>query len=92
MLIISTELVMSAIQIVIRASLAIFVTGFASMVFMPLMYELSFQNDYWDTAPTNQLVIRDNIYNIFLLLPAFLIGSVILWAYINSTRKTVDEF
>ena len=62
------------------------------MVLMPMLYELSFENDYWNTAPTSQLVIRDNIYNIFLLLPAFLIGSVILWAYLSATRKTADEF
>ena len=83
---------MSAIQIVVRSSLAIFLTGFASMVFMPLMFELAIENSYWETAPTQQLVIRDNIYNIFLLLPAFLIGAIILWAYLSATRKTADEF
>ena len=83
---------MSAIQIVVRSALAIFLTGFASIIFMPLMFELAFENDYWDSAPTEQLVIRDNIYNIFLLLPAFLIGAIILWAYLNSVRKSADEF
>lgn len=83
---------MSAIQIVVTAALSIFVTGFASMVFMPMMYELAFENPYWNSAPAEQLVIRDNIYSIFLLLPAFLIGAIILWAYLNATRKTADEF
>jgi len=83
---------MSAIRIVITSALAVFVTGFASMVFMPMMYELAYQNDYWVSAPDDQLVIRDNIYNIFLLLPAFLIGAIILWAYLAATRKTADEF
>lgn len=83
---------MSAVSIVLSSALAIFVTGFASFVFMPMMYELAYTNDYWDTAPDQQLVIRDNIYNIFLLLPAFMIGAIILWAYLNATRKSVDEF
>jgi len=83
---------LSSVQIVVTTALAIFLTGFASMVFMPMMYTLAFENDYWDSAPSEQLVIRDNIYNIFLLLPAFLIGSIILWAYLNATRKTADEF
>ena len=72
----------------INAGISIFAVGMMSLLFMPMMYDLSYEQDYWDTAPTEQLIIRDNLYNIFLILPAFLIGAIILWAYKAVTRNT----
>ena len=77
-----------AINVIINAGISIFAVGLMSILFMPLMYDLAYETPYWETAPTEQLIIRDNLYNIFLILPAFLIGAIILWAYKAVTRQT----
>jgi len=76
-----------AINIIIKSGVSIFAVGLMSLMFMPTMYDLSYNHIYWDTAPIDQLIIRDNIYNMFLIIPAFLIGAIILWAYSASTRR-----
>ena len=77
-----------AIAVMINAGISIFAVGMMSLLFMPMMYDLAYEQPYWDTAPTEQLIIRDNLYSIFLILPAFLIGAIILWAYKAVTRNT----
>jgi len=77
-----------AIAVMINAGISIFAVGMMSLLFMPMMYDLAYEQDYWNTAPTDQLIIRDNLYSIFLILPAFLIGAIILWAYKAVTRNT----
>ncbi len=77
-----------AVNIIINAGVAIFATGLLSILFMPLLYQLAYENDYWTTAPQAQLIIRDNIYNILLIIPVFLIGAIVLWAYKAATRET----
>jgi len=62
------------------------------MLFMPIVYELAYNVDSWDNMPTELLANRDNLYQIFLLVPLFAIGGVVLWAYMASTRKSQDEF
>lgn len=76
-----------AINIIINAGVSIFAVGMLSIMFMPTMYDLAYTQAYWNTAPTDQLIIRDNIYSIFITLPAFLIGAIILWAYKAVTRQ-----
>lgn len=77
-----------AINVMINAGISIFAVGMMSLLFMPMMYDLAYDQPYWDEAPLEQLIIRDNLYNIFLILPAFLIGAIILWAYKAVTRQT----
>ncbi len=76
-----------AINIIIKAGVSVFATGLMSLLFMPVMYDLSYAHGYWDSAPVEQLIIRDNLYGMFLIMPAFLIGAIILWAYSASTRQ-----
>ncbi len=78
-----------AINIIINAGISIFAVGMLSIMFMPTMYSLSYEHAYWETAPTDQIIIRDNLYNIFIILPAFLIGAIVLWAYKAVTRRDV---
>lgn len=76
----------------INGGIAIFATGMLSLLFMPVMYNLAYESPYWDTAPAEQLVIRDNLYNIFLLLPVMTIGAIILWMYLSSGRRSSEDF
>ena len=77
-----------AINIIINAGISIFATGLMSLIFMPVMYDLAYEHAYWDSAPVDQQIVRDNLYNIFLILPAFLIGAIVLWSYKAVTRQT----
>jgi Na+/phosphate symporter len=74
-------------MIYITGGISILATGMMSLIFMPVMYQLAYTQPYWATAPANQLVIRDNLYNIFLILPIMTIGAIILWMYMASARK-----
>jgi len=76
----------------INGGIAIFATGMMSLLFMPVMYNLAYTTPYWDTAPIEQLAIRDNLYNIFLILPIMTIGAIILWMYMNSHRSSSEDY
>lgn len=76
----------------INGGIAIFATGLMSLLFMPVMYNLAYTNAYWDTAPVDQLILRDNLYNMFLLLPIMTIGAIILWMYLASGRRSEDDY
>jgi len=62
------------------------------MLFMPIVYELAYNNSMWSSMPTEVLANRDNLYSIFLLVPLIGVGGVVLWSYMASTRKSQDEF
>ncbi|SVC86906.1 uncharacterized protein METZ01_LOCUS339760 [marine metagenome] len=82
-----------AINIIIRTVIAIFSIGLGFMIGMPIMYELAYNASWWDNANSQSLVLRDNLYSIFMLMPLILISVVVLWAYMAATRKTVyDEY
>jgi len=79
-------------MIYITGGISIFATGLLSLIFMPVMYNLAYISPYWLTAPEEQLVIRDNIYNIFLILPIATIGAIILWMYMASARRDTQYY
>lgn len=76
----------------ITGGIAIFATGMMSLLFMPVMYNLAYTTPYWATAPIEQLAIRDNLYNIFLILPIMTIGAIILWMYMNAHRSSSEDY
>jgi hypothetical protein len=81
-----------AVNIIIRTLLSLFAIGIVFMLFMPIVYELAYNNSMWSTMPTEVLANRDNLYSIFLLVPLIGVGGVVLWSYMASTRKSQDEF
>ena len=66
---------------------AVFAVGIAMIAFMPAIYELSYSQTLWDSAPSEALQVRDNIYSTFLALPLLMIGAIFLWSYISTSRK-----
>ena len=72
---------------VLRAIIAVFAVGIAMVGFMPAVWELYYNQDLWNTAPAEALAVRDNVYATFLSLPLFMIGSILLWSYISTSRK-----
>lgn len=81
-----------AVAIIILATLSIFATGIAMIVFMPVMHDLAFEQEIWIDAPQDAKIVRNTIYNAALALPIFMIGAIILWAYLSVTRRDVSEF
>jgi hypothetical protein len=81
-----------AVNIIIRTLLSFFAVGIVMMLFMPIVYELGYNIDAWDDVSTELKAARDNMYSMFLLIPVFAIGGILLWAYMASTRKSQDEF
>jgi len=81
-----------AVNIIIRTLLSLFAIGIVFMLFMPIVYELAYNNSMWSTMPSEVLANRDNLYSIFLLVPLIGVGGVVLWSYMASTRKSQDEF
>ncbi len=81
-----------AVNIIIRTMVAFFALGIVFIIFMPIIYTLAFDTDIWDTMPTEVLANRDNLYSVFLLIPIFGIGGIVLWAYMASTRNQQNEY
>jgi Na+/phosphate symporter len=81
-----------AVNIIIRVLIAIFAVGIVVMLFFPIIYELAYNVPTWDNMPDKVLANRDNLYSIFLMIPLFAIGGILLWAYMASTRKTQDDY
>ena len=81
-----------AVNIIIRTMLSLFAIVIVMMLFMPIVYELAYNNDAWDDMPTELIANRDNLYSVFLLIPLIGIGGVVLWAYMASTRRSTEEY
>lgn len=81
-----------AVNIIIRTLLSLFAIGIVMMLFMPIIYELAYKMDIWDSMPAHLLASRDNLYSIFLLVPLIGIGAVVLWAYMAATRKDSEAY
>lgn len=76
-----------AVFTVLRGMVSIFAIAIALVSFMPAVWDLYYQEDLWINVSDQGLAIRDNIYQIFQILPLFMIGSVLLWMYLNSGKK-----
>jgi len=61
-------------------------------VSMPMLYEIAFEWTFWLAATPEQLVIRDNLYGVFIILPALWIGVILFWMYSAASRKDVDAY
>ena len=76
-----------AVNVILRAVIAIFAVGIAMVGFMPAVWELYYNSELWATAPAEALAVRDKVYATFLSLPLFMIGAILLWSYISTSRK-----
>lgn len=74
--------------------LSVFAVGMAEIVFMPVMHQLAYEQDVWNSSKTDPkaLVDRDTIYNAALALPIFMIGAIVLWAYLAVSRRDQTDY
>ena len=50
-----------AVNVILRAVIAIFAVGIAMVGFMPAVWELYYNSELWATAPAEALAVRDNV-------------------------------
>jgi len=76
-----------AINIILRSIISVFAIGISMVAFMPAVWDLYYNQDLWQDAPSEALAVRDNVYATFMALPLFMIGAVFLWAYMATARR-----
>jgi hypothetical protein len=80
-----------AVIIVIKVVLALIALGASSYVILPTMYNLKNDPGLWTNVTGDALTVRDSIYDIFVYMPLIVGAMVILWGFMASARKQVDE-
>lgn len=83
-----------AVAIILIAVLACFVTGIAFIVFMPILHKLAYEDPVWSNPNTDPKALsdRDIIYNATLALPIFMLGAIILWAFLAVSRQDQQDY
>jgi len=76
-----------AVYTVLRGLISLFAIAVVSVAFMPAVWDLYYRDELWENVPNQGLAIRDNIYTIFQVLPLFMSGAVLLWMYLNASKK-----
>jgi len=80
-----------AINIVIRLLIAWFGIGALYFAMMPVIHEFAYNLTLWNSMPQNLLVIRDNLYSVFLITGIIAFSVTVLWAYSAATNKVVTD-
>ena len=80
-----------AINIVIRLLISWFGIGALYFAMMPVIHEFAYNLTLWQTMPANLLVIRDNLYSVFLITGIIAFSITILWGFSAATTKNVQD-
>ena len=80
------------INIILRGVFAMFFSTIAYYVSMPMLFTVAYTWAFWGESTPQQLVIRDNLYGVFLILPALWIGIIIFWMFTAVSRRTTDQY
>jgi hypothetical protein len=80
-----------AVIIIVKTILALLAIGVASFTLTPVMYSLRENTALWTHCSAQCLQIRDNLYNVYFYIPVALVGVVVLFAIMSSTRRQPDE-
>ena len=80
------------INIILRGVFAMFFSTIAYYVSMPMLFTVAYTWAFCGEATPQQLVIRDNLYGVFLILPALWIGIIIFWMFTAVSRRTTDQY
>lgn len=93
-----------AVAIIIIATLSIIATVMAVLALIPVIDELGSDTDpegHWeevqakadagDTFAQSAITSRDRAFQSILVLPIFLIGAIIAWAFLAVTRRDFGE-
>jgi hypothetical protein len=77
--------------IIVKTILALLAVGVAAFTLTPVMYSLKNHDALWEHCDSQCLQIRDNLYNVYFYIPVALVGVIVLFAVMSSTRRQQDE-
>ena len=83
-----------AVAVIIIATLSIIATVMGTMALVPVIQELGTdQGGHWDSFSDPRAVqSRDKAFSAIIVLPIFLIGAIVAWAFLAVTRRDVGEY
>lgn len=77
-----------AVAVIALTIISIFAVGMAVIVFQPALYNLTYQNEFWDSGVDPDLLIaRETLYSSTIAIPVIALGAVSLWAYLSISRR-----
>lgn len=81
-----------AVAILVLAIISLFAVGMAMITFQPAIYSMAYESDFWDAEinqniPVELAVLRDTIYAITIALPMVMVGVVVIWALLATSRR-----
>lgn len=82
----------NALQIIFRLGVAFLLSGFLAIIGLPLVYYAGYRVDIWDDLPAQALVVRDNMYNTYSIMPIALAFIMIIWGVWAVTRRGYNEY
>lgn len=66
--------------------------GLIAIVSVPVVYNLAEQQPMWNSMPPQALLVRDNIYNTWIIWIPALFFVTIIWAIRRATRNDQTDF
>lgn len=62
------------------------------ITFQPAIFEMAYESDFWDSElnqniPVELAQLRDTIYAITIALPMVMVGVVVIWALLATSRR-----
>ena len=80
-----------AVNLIIRFIISMFALGLGMFIFMPVLYQLAYNEDLWTGLPSDVLQTRDYVYSILMAMPLIAFGALILWGYMRATTQDPYE-
>ncbi len=82
-----------AVAVIIIATLSIIATVMGTMALVPVIQELGTDSGgHWDDiADPRAVESRDKAFSAIIVLPIFLIGAIVAWAFLAVTRRDFGE-
>ena len=82
-----------AVAVIVIATLSIIATVMGTMALIPVIQELGTDSEgHWDDIEDERAIIsRDRAFDAIIVLPIFLIGAIVAWAFLAVTRRDFGE-
>lgn len=79
-----------AVAILLLAIISMFAVGIAMITFQPAIYDLAYQNSFWEDSANIDLrlqILRDTLYGATIAIPALMIGVIAIWSLLSTSRR-----
>lgn len=79
-----------AVAVLLLAIISLFAVGIAMITFQPAIYNLAYQNSFWDDSSNIDVrlqVLRDTLYGATIAIPALMVGVIAIWSLLSVSRR-----